>query len=645
MWNPLSFFRRDPEPRPVDPGPVIPSSQAALDIPPDGTTAKAEILRYPPFDTGFRCLSVRSVIKGQEDIIARINRTAGLSEAEFGERFEPTIHRLASYVHLLPATSTTFFRGEGGLLRMSLEIGLFSLQTANSSVFPIAGGVERRYYIQPKWCVAAFLAGACSQLHRAINHMAVVSGDGQQWAALMRPLSEWADSGGYSTYFVRWLDEPHGNIGQAAGAFLVNQIVSPTVLQWLAEGNNHVLPAMASAIAGIDSTHRDNPIARIVAPIVTRVIADDMRRNSLNYGHLSVGLHLEPHIIDAMRRLVAEGQWVPNHPRSPLWVGSDGTYLRWSAAAADIVAFLNRDGFAGVPQDPDVLADLLIRSAVLQRKDSHTFYWTIVLPNSGDLVEGAAKFSQHDFIFAAGWTAPDGANTVLAISDRALAAKAARNSAPSGGSTPTTDGATSSSAQAQIELELAGPPVVASTPHSNAELVPQQTAKPAAARAPRPRKAKEAPKAEASEKERSATDIESVESEAPSAAPPEPPVPPTIPTAPKVKSPDPAMLGTLKKEHAWLLTEIVTAYQEGRLVGVIHFMPTGVGISTEELNAHGQQIQGFLAELDAKRWLWKDHNNNARLMHRISVGDQEFRMMVLRPDVASNLGFIEQEAA
>lgn len=619
VWN-----RRIEPAAPPSPGQTIPSSQAMLDIPPSGTTPKSDVLRYPPFDSGFRHISVASVIAGQSDIITRIGRTAGLSDSEFEERFEPAIHRLAAYVHLLPATSTSFFRGEGGLLRMSLEIGLFSLQTANASVFPIAGGVERRYYIQPKWCVAAFLAGACSQLYRAVNHMAVVSGTGQQWAALMQPLSEWADAGGYPTYFVRWLDEPHGNSGQAAGAFLVNQIVNPAVLQWLAEGNNHVLPAMASAIAGVESSHRDNPIARIVAPIVSRVIDDDMRRNSLNYGHLSVGLHLEPHIIDAMRRLINEGAWIPNHPKSVVWVGTDGTYLRWSAAATDIVAFLNRDGFAGVPQDPDTLAEILIRSGVLQRKDSHTYYWTVVLPNSGDVVEGMAKLAQNDFIFPAGWIAPDGSNTVLAINERLNSGKAARAAAPvESQSRHARDG--ESASQGQFELELAGPILaMASAPA-------EPPSKTVAARTPRTKKAKDTEKTSPPSVAETGTVAEETPKEAPDSAP--------------QSVEDGSIISTLKKEHAWLMSEIVAAYQSKRLTGTIHFMPTGVGISHDELAAHGQQISDFVEELNAKRWLWKDHNNHTRMLHRITVDGEEKRMIVLRPDIALNLGFTQKDSA
>ncbi|MBK6639116.1 MAG: TraI domain-containing protein [Rhodocyclaceae bacterium] len=74
-----------------------------------------------------------------------------------------------------PATSTTYFRGTGGLFRFSLEMALNSLQSANAAVFPATGGVERRYVMTPKWQLATFLAGLCCQNYRTINSMVVMT--------------------------------------------------------------------------------------------------------------------------------------------------------------------------------------------------------------------------------------------------------------------------------------------------------------------------------------------------------------------------------------------------------------------------------------------------------------------------------------
>jgi len=80
------------------------------------------ITRYPPFDQGIPLTKIDKLIHSQQELITRIFRTAGVSRADFEQQYEPVIRNLARHVHLLPATSTTYFRGTGGLFRMSLEV-------------------------------------------------------------------------------------------------------------------------------------------------------------------------------------------------------------------------------------------------------------------------------------------------------------------------------------------------------------------------------------------------------------------------------------------------------------------------------------------------------------------------------------------
>ena len=577
-----AFFARTPppdQPSPPPPGSARAPSNHSLDI----SSAEQRPLRYPPVDTGFPAIDVATILEGQQELLDRISRTAGLSHEDFAARFTPLINSLGRYVHLLPATSTAYFRGEGGLLRMSLEIGMFSLQAANASVFPVAGGVERRYAIQPKWCLGTFVAGICSQLFRTVSQMAVVTRDGAQWPALIEPLANWADREEVDTYFVRWLDTANTNAGQAAGAFLVNQIVPRELLQWLGEDNHHVLPAIAATVAATEHSHRDNPIARITTPIISRVIDDDIKKNSLNYGHLTVGAHLEMHVIDAMRRLVRDGAWVPNRLKSPLWTGNDGTYLRWDRAAADITAFLIHDGFGGVPQDPDVLAEVLLRAGVATRKSAQRPYWTIVLPDTGEIVQGTLKLENADFLYAS------------------------------------------------LEADLAVPTVTFTLEDSNPKPPPMTAPPPplAAAAGPQVLDTQAAPDEGSSEP--------APKRSKPKTAKPADTAPETTPakSEPTVEK---DRLEELKKEHALLLTEIIQAQREGKLTGKIAVFPYGVGISQEELRAHGQPLMAFIEELNAKKWLWVNNANPTRHMHQIAHEGSDHRWLVLRPAIARAIG-------
>ena len=76
--------------------------------------------------------------------------------------------------------------------------------------------------------------------------------------------------------------------------------------------------------------------------------------------------HLEPYLIDAMRRLVRSGAWQVNQRQARLWYGVDGLYLVWRSAANEMLDLLRLDRIPGVPQDRDTLCELLVRAAVIE---------------------------------------------------------------------------------------------------------------------------------------------------------------------------------------------------------------------------------------------------------------------------------------
>lgn len=561
-------------------------------------------LRYPPYDVGFPLQTLDQLLEGQNDLIERITRASGLTREDAARQLLPPIRRLASYLHLLPATATEYYRGAGGLLRLSLEIGLFSLLGANAAVFPIAGGVERRYYIHPKWCVGTFLAGMCSQLYRIVSHMTVVSDKGDVWPALTMSLLDWGQHKGIERYYVRWIGDPSAASSHSGGAFLVTQVVSADILQELNEDNHQVLAAMAAAVGGQDSSMRENPMTRIIAPVSARVIEEDLRKTSLHYGKLTVGSHLEPYLIDAMRQLVVDGKWVANRDQSPLWSGPDGTYLSWGPAVSDLINAMAANGFNGLPRDPDLVAEILFKAAVLQRHLSDT-YWKIIHPDTGEILEGFVKFTDPDFLF----THP---NTPRPPNQMVLAVGAPRPTAPASKKSGVADPNAN-----QLQLLPAGDSAAAPTA-TGAAPKPKRTRAPAtpaggASSTPDPT-GEAADAADAETKSAPATDPRK-------------------------------LLSALNTDHAGLITDILSARRENRLKGPILMLAHGVGISQAELMAHGRSTKPFIEALAAKNWLWLDTSNPTRHIHKLGGDDSEVRGIVLRSDIAKDLGFFDAVAA
>ena len=588
----------------------------------------ADVPRYPPFDTGIPVKTPEEIVASQAELIARIFRTAGVSREEFARLYEPIIFALARHHHLLPATATSHHRGAGGLFRMALEIGLHSLQGANASVFPTGAGVEQRYYLLPKWNLATFIAGVCSQSYRTVSNMVVLDRQNHQWAPLLTPLYDWAKAANADAFFIRWTEARDQVAAQATSAYLINQIVTPEGLQFLSSDNNQVVPMMSSAVTGNPVGAGDNPIARIIAPVLTRIIEDDLKRSTMNYGHLSIGVHLEPHLIDAMRRLIRTGTWACNHRGMRLWVGTDGTFIEWASGAQDVVNLLAKDAFAGVPRDPDTLAGMLCEAGVFEHSPSNGKYWTITLPGSAEVVETAVKLKHNDLIMPSGFDYGSQAKITLTLPP-AIQPTASRKEAQP----VAPESKVESVSQENSPVPTSGPGGHDMDPETG-ELFNVSEVGALATEPPR-QKPTEKPAEHRQEKREKAQERQSGEKGDGT------PKRQETASAPKQKDPySPAerLLGALKKENAWLMREILQSHANNKLTGKVVAVPQGLGISHEELTAHGHPSTDLMEELQIKGWLWIDKTKPNRKLHTIDVKGRQLRMMVLRPDIAAGLG-------
>jgi hypothetical protein len=617
----LNFSPAHPAPR----APVASARGAGHDVSPFEDTGDYAITRYPPFDQGIPVIPLEKLLYSQRDLIGRLFRTAGVSHADFERLYLTAVRNLAAHVHLLPATGTSYFRGTGGLFRMSLEIALNSLQSANAAVFP-TGGVERRYFMQPKWTLASFLAGLCSQCYRMVNSMAVLTRDNEQWPPLLGPLAAWCAERGAKVYFVRWLEDVPVRGAQAVSTYAIAQVVPLKVLQYLANDNNHVVPAMTAAIAGVETSMSENPIGRLVAPVVTRVIEDDMKRSATHYGHLVIGAHLEMHLLDAMRRLVKGGQWIANNMASGgrLWVGREGVFIDWPPASKDIAKLLARDSFAGIPQDPDTLADLLVSARLLQKDVRGGRYWTITLPGSFEVKEGMVRLREGQILFPQGFDFEPYRHIRLTLP--ALVEQ--------GG------GAKSTDAPGGVSAAAPGPPAAPFCQEMPADVPVGTQGRFFVAES-------EVPPVEPPgrrKKSVSAADEPFRSRRRPATVPDDPASPSEGDLkAPNQKqaaeSPANSLLGSLKEENARLLGEVLRACREHTLDGGVASLPQGFGISHDELARHGVPVMDLIEELAGKSWLWRDKTRPTRNIHPIEIAGKTVRMVILKTEIAAGLGF------
>lgn len=370
---------------------------------PGGTPSfHAQPIAFPSVDPGLPAKSVEEILQANEDMLARIKLCYGADQASFERDVLPLIRGYAQYVHLLPATPDNYFAQAGGLLRLGLEVGFFALQGTDGHIFSGRATITARKHLEPRWRQATFIAGLCGEIHLAMGRLLVTDIGGAQWTPYLSDLSHWLAEQHADRYFLKWLP-PEGG-ARALGLFALQHVVPQETLQYLASGNTVIVPHLLASVAGVPMVRAQGGEHNVLDDLVKRafalVVDRNLRTSADRLGRAQLGAHVERYLLDAMRRLVAGGAaWTPNTERSRLWFGSDGLYMIWPHAAADIRKLLEADQIPGIPKAPETLAELLVQAGIVMPRTPQDLAWPIV-PPPGKVVMEALRLSVPALLFA-----------------------------------------------------------------------------------------------------------------------------------------------------------------------------------------------------------------------------------------------------
>lgn len=355
---------------------VVPPGPDSFNPDPDYHPSLEDVPRYPPFDRGLPAIPIERVLETQRELVDRIHA----SSLPF---VQEAVRNLANYVHLLPATSNDVFSGAGGLFRLCLEAGFHSYIASQGNIFTSRDPAEKRRELEPKWQLAAFLAGLCCELGRAINTSVVTNDRGEQWLPF-EPLMQWLARTESRRYFLR---PPQAQASQQTdpahlSGIIINSIIPAAAMQHITTEDRSILMEMLGAISRISDTFHSGHFARTVRHVRDLVIARDQKSNPRTFGTPLVGVHVEPYLINAMRHLVKQGTWKRNEKLARVHLAQDGCFLFWSTGVPEILALLRDQGAVGIPSDPRTLGELLVQSDVFQPNGDSGLWWYIRPPGA-----------------------------------------------------------------------------------------------------------------------------------------------------------------------------------------------------------------------------------------------------------------------
>lgn len=343
----------------------LPSAHDAVKIKQIASARRIEDLqripRYPPFMEGLPVYAPAELLATQHELTGGIHNL--IADAELlATHYNPAMLRLAAFVHLLPASQAHHHRGAGGMLRHSLEVGLWALQQTEGKLIRGVTTPQQRRVIEPRWRLAVFLAGVCHDLGKVVTDLTVTDrANAQRWRPYHQGVYDWALSHDIENYFLHWQEgreRHHTNVSST----LIDAVIAKESFDWISDGSTDVVIWLTESLNS--NPGQTNQIHDYVVRADQLSVERDLKTMGVAMAGYEIGVPVERYLTDIMRRLVREGVWRINEPSARVWNIDGMTYLVWPMAGEEIARRTNDEDIPGLPKTPDGILDMMVERGI-----------------------------------------------------------------------------------------------------------------------------------------------------------------------------------------------------------------------------------------------------------------------------------------
>jgi conjugal transfer pilus assembly protein TraI len=343
----------------------LPSAHEAVQIKQIASARRIEDLqripRYPPFMEGLPVYAPAELLATQHELTGEIRQL--IADAELlATHYNPAMLRLAAFVHLLPASQAHHHRGAGGMLRHSLEVGLWALQQTEGKLIRGVTTPQQRRVIEPRWRLAVFLAGICHDLGKVVTDLTVTDrANAQKWRPYHQGVYDWALSHDIENYFLHW-QEGRGRHHTNVSSTLIDAVIAKESFDWISDGSTDVVIWLTESLNS--NPGQTNQIHDYVVRADQLSVERDLKTMGVAMAGYEIGVPVERYLTDIMRRLVREGVWRINEPSARVWNIDGITYLVWPMAGEEIARRTNDEDIPGLPKTPDGILDMMVERGI-----------------------------------------------------------------------------------------------------------------------------------------------------------------------------------------------------------------------------------------------------------------------------------------
>ena len=343
----------------------LPSVHEAVQIKQIASARRIEDLqripRYPPFMEGLPAYAPAELLATQHELTGGIRQL--IADAELlATHYNPAMLRLAAFVHLLPASQAHHHRGAGGMLRHSLEVGLWALQQTEGKLIRGVTTPQQRRVIEPRWRLAVFLAGICHDLGKVVTDLTVTDrANAQRSRPYHQGVYDWALSHDIENYFLHW-QEGRGRHHTNVSSTLIDAVIANQSFDWISDGSTDVVIWLTESLNS--NPGQANQIHNYVVRADQLSVERDLKTMGVAMAGYEIGVPVERYLTDIMRRLVREGVWRINEPSARVWNINGVTYLAWPMAGEEIARRTNDEDIPGLPKTPDGILEMMVERGI-----------------------------------------------------------------------------------------------------------------------------------------------------------------------------------------------------------------------------------------------------------------------------------------
>lgn len=320
-----------------------------------------KIPRYPPHMEGLPIYTPEELLATQHEFVDAVRHMVADAEL-LDNHYNPAMLRLASFVHLLPASQTHHHRGAGGLLRHSLEVGYWALQQTEGKLIRGITAPQQRRVFEPRWRLDVFLAGICHDLGKVVTDLTVSDrANEEKWQPYQQGIYDWAMSQGIDSYFLHW-NEDRGKRHPHVSSTLIDAVISRKSFNWISDGSTDAVIWMTESLN--NNPGQSNQIHSFVVKADQVSVERDLKSMGATMAGYEIGVPIERYLTDIMRRLVREGIWRINEAGARIWNINDNTYLVWPMAGEEISRRIREENIPGLPKTPDGILDMMVERGI-----------------------------------------------------------------------------------------------------------------------------------------------------------------------------------------------------------------------------------------------------------------------------------------